>query len=284
VDRREFQKNLKRLEQKYRVFEYDHVVNPDRGAWSVLGDFTDKIIVDLGCGFGAVSLALSEQARTIVAIDASLDRLRFLALLAGFLHVTNLVVVHADFFNLPLVRDSIDRFVMIGVLEWVGTWDDSVPPSALQQRLLNGLRAFMHGDGEMWLGVDNRLNPLYLTGRTHHGDVPFSPLLPRKYAHLVTQVLRGHDYRTFTYSPNGYRQLLISADYPVVEIFYAFPSYKIPEICVTETGVELRMALPTSKVVSWQHRVGKWLYPWLLRVGVGRQIAPALFLRGRREK
>ena len=71
-------------------------------------------------------------------------------------------------------------------------------------------------EGTLVLGIESRLNSIYFLGRTNHGDIPFTPLLPRALANKITMLIRNKPYTTYTYTNTGYRKLLGCAGFSSV--------------------------------------------------------------------
>ncbi len=250
----EFFSNIKRLEETYQDFEYSYCLDPSRADWTILGNFQDKVVADLGCGYGTVSIPLALRARNVIAVDTCEERLNFLSLIACFRGVKNICAIHGDVLNLPLRKNAMDAMILFGLLEYVGTWGNSQEnPMRLQLDLLSHLRDYLSVGGELWIGIENRLNPLYFIGKTHHGDLPFTPLVPRKIADIFNYVIKRTTYKTYTYSKQGYKKLLKQAGYKDVEIYYPFPDYKLP-----------KFILSTDK--------DRLFSKWVAQVGLGPQV------------
>lgn len=224
----EFFNDIEHLEKAYRDFEYDYCLNPARADWTVLGDFKDKIIVDLGCGYGTVSHPLVARAKIVIGVDNALERAKFFSLVAGFRQIVNIIPIHGNVFDLPLKEGVIDVFVCMGLLEYAGTWKQGVRPIEVQRGFFEHLHRHLSERGEIWIGIENRVNPAYLIGKTHHGDLPFTPLMPRIVANAVSRLFKGEPYKTWTHSQRAYRKLLQTAGFETVEFYYPFPDYHIP--------------------------------------------------------
>lgn len=280
--------NTGRLEKTYRDFEYAYCLDPSRADWTVLGDFQDKVVADLGCGYGTVSIPLASRAKSIISVDACQERLRFLSMVARFRGIRNICPIHGDVLDLPLKGSKVDAIILFGLLEYVATWGNNQEcPETLQTRFLSQLRDYLSVGGELWIGIENRLNPLYFTGRTHHGDVAFTPLMPRKIADILTYALKRTTYRTYTYSKQGYRRILERAGYSDINFYYPFPDYKSPKFIlasdrgrlfsryVAQTGV----AAETRRLIYKAGFKGFRLVDWFRLYGV---FSPSYIIEAKR--
>jgi SAM-dependent methyltransferase len=224
----ELRLNVGRLEEEYEDFSYSYCLDSTRADWTVLGNFHRKIIVDLGCGFGSISLPLARIAKVVLSVDATLDRLSFLSIVSKLEGLKNVVPVHSDVLDLPLKEESVDAFIIVGLLEWMGTSKKQGSPTDQQRSFLKYICRLLSKDGEIWIGIENRLNPMYFLGATSHGDLPFAPLMPRPVADFVYRILRGTTYRTRTYTKSEYQKLLSSSGFKNIEFFHAYPHYQMP--------------------------------------------------------
>jgi SAM-dependent methyltransferase len=270
---RQFFHSISGFEKKYKFFSYSYCLDPARADWTVLGDFFQKVVVDLGCGYGGIALSLARRAKVVIAIDATLERIKFLSIVARFKNLKNIVSIHANVFDLPLRAKSVDVFIMVGLLEWLGTFSKSKSPFEVQQDFLRYLRNLLAKNGEIWIGIENRLNPLYFIGKTHHGDLPFTPLMPRFMANFIHRMFGKGEYRTWTYTRSEYWDLLRKSGFKDIEFFYSFPHYQSPKFIlssirprllidylssreVSQTNLKTTLALSLLKLSTYLHMTG----------------------------
>lgn len=279
----EFFNNIERFEKEYRDFDYDYCLNPARADWTILGDFHDKIVVDLGCAYGAVSQSLTARAKIMIGVDNTLERLEFFSLVAGFRQIKNIVPIYGDVFDLPFKEGVIDIFVCIGLLEYAATFKQGVRPIDIQREFLEHLCRHLSERGEIWIGIENRLNPMYLVGKTHHGDLPFTPLMPRIVANAVHRIFKGEPYKIWTHSQRAYRKLLQTVGFETVEFYYPFPNYQRPRFIVppkqrkvfrymsknpgfgSNSSIRHKMAIRVYKMLEWMGLLGVFAPAFLIR-------------------
>ncbi|NUN95487.1 MAG: hypothetical protein HUU16_04885 [Candidatus Omnitrophica bacterium] len=82
--------------------------------------------------------------------------------------------------------------------------------------------------GWLYVGIENRFGISYFLGAMDHSYLKYTSLLPRPLADWVTRRRRGHAYRTYTYSPIGYRRLLEGAGFGEIRFFGVMPTYSRP--------------------------------------------------------
>ncbi|NLZ49273.1 MAG: class I SAM-dependent methyltransferase, partial [Clostridiales bacterium] len=71
-------------------------------------DIKDKVVADLGCGTGFVSLALAREASIVFSVDNSTNMLKELKQLASKEKIKNIYPIRSSLDNLPLFDESLD--------------------------------------------------------------------------------------------------------------------------------------------------------------------------------
>lgn len=71
-------------------------------------DIKDKIVADLGCGSGFISMALLDQAKIVFSVDSSRNMLKILNEESRSKGYNNLYSIKADLEDIPLFDESID--------------------------------------------------------------------------------------------------------------------------------------------------------------------------------
>jgi len=188
----------------------------------------DWSVLDVGAGWGTLSAGLAKVCRRIVALESAIERARFIDLRVRQDRLDNVRTVHGDLSSTKLIEDSFDLVVMNGVLEWLGWSDTTRNTRVVQVEMLHKLGEAIKPGGYLYIGIENRFGTGYLLGAMDHSYLRFTSLLPRWLAHVVTNIFHRHTYRTYTYSPRGYRKLLESAGYSDIQIYGVMPNYSKP--------------------------------------------------------
>jgi SAM-dependent methyltransferase len=229
---------------------------PDTSAWTVL---------DVGAGWGSISLLLSPACQSVVALENVRERAQFIQLRALQDGAANVNVVCADMLAPPLPEGSCHLVVMNGVVEWLGLADTARDPRQVQVSVLDSARRLLRPGGYLYVGIENRFGyPLFLGLRDHSGE-RFTSLMPRRVATWYLRRLRRagyrerrrtgsslEQYRTYTYSARGYRKLLADAGFASCQLYRVLPTYNRPyAIAPLESGRLIhyytsRVLTPTS--------------------------------------
>ena len=187
-------------------------------------------ILDIGAGLGSVTAALAPFARRVIALEPVALRARFIARRCAEDGLANVTVAQGSALRLPIAPASIDVAVLSGVLEWVGK--GTRHPGETQLAVLKAIRRVLKPGGALVIGIENRIGIWFFFGRQDHSYLPFTSLLPRAVASLVTRIVRGHPYDTYTYTHRGYRRLLATAGFAEVATVLPIWSYNAPDFLV----------------------------------------------------
>ena len=99
----------------------EYMLGLGRAGWKfLLPVSSESRILDLGCGWGTLAYGLADNAKEVVAMDSTMERMRLLALRSQQEGRENIkVICGGDGKHLPFADDSFDLVVVNGVLEWV---------------------------------------------------------------------------------------------------------------------------------------------------------------------
>lgn len=239
----------------------DNLVVDGRYAWKVFLDLAPGLkMLDLGCGLGNLSKNLAPHVGKLYAMDLTYERLGFAKnRFATFNRDDDIALLAAgDSARLPFRDSSMDIVVLSGVLEWVGQGDMSEydegsklgrlwrgllspigrrSPRRLQLDFLKEIRRILKESGQLFVGIENRLNHEYFAGRPdHHSSLPYGALLPRMLANLYSLYRNRQPYRTYTYSLGGYRQLMKDAGFNESEFVSLHQGYSFVEEMIPASG------------------------------------------------
>lgn len=188
--------------------------------------------MDLGSGWGQIARPLA-ATRPVVALEPVAERLAFIKASAAQDGVHDrLAYVEADYLELEF-KTKFEVICAIGVLEWVGAFQQDSDPQERQRAFLRKIKSDLTMGGCLVLGIENRLGLKYLLGcPDDHLGVPGIACLPAPVAARTWLASTGQVLRSFTYSQSELRSLLVEAGFHQIEFFGAFPDYKLPTAIV----------------------------------------------------
>ncbi len=252
----------------------------------------DWRILDMGAGWGALSVALAAISKEVVALESAFERIRFIQTRVTQDGIGNVTPVHGTLSSPPLPPNSFDLVAMNGVLEWLGWADTNRGTHAVQLDQLRKARSLLKKGGWLFIGIENRFSMSSWLGAMDHSYLKYTSLMPRPLAHMITYLLKGHTYRTYTYTPWGYRRLLTQAGFTSVEFYGVLPNYSRPiNYWPLGEGLPLKRLIQvlaqekphghTWKVQMALAMVEKTPTRWVGEIS--RFLAPHLLIRARRE-
>jgi ubiquinone/menaquinone biosynthesis C-methylase UbiE len=195
----------------------------------------ESVILDAGCGWGAITTQLARRARTVFGIDSTLETLQFLKIRAEQEGIHNITLVRTDPFDsgkLPFEDNMFDVISLIGVLEWIGSANTNEKPGSSQIKALKEFYRILKPGGHLCLGIESRYGIGFWMGRGDHPDTKYTSIAPRWLADILTQKQKKHRYTTWTYSHTQLKKLVTNAGFNIKSTFWPIPSYRFPEIII----------------------------------------------------
>lgn len=190
-------------------------------------DVANKAVVDLGAGYGSLSIAAAKAGATsVAAVDIYPERLAAIAARAKEQGAI-VGVVEANLLDgVPEVRDA-DLVLLIGVVEYAGLWERHTDVRALQRRVFQTAFDCLKPGGQLVFASKNRLWPRFIL-RDANTRLPLVNVLPRKLADLMNVRLTGEPYRHHIHSPRGWSALIEAAGLEPAAYYLPFLSYQLP--------------------------------------------------------
>lgn len=194
--------------------------------------------LDVGCGFGTLTLGLTRRFSSVVGVDPLPLRLAVADARARSDGVTNVQFVQANGHLLPLGSGTFDLAILNGVLEWAAL-SCSEDPATAQVRLLSEVRRALNDDGLVAVAIENRfaLETWNLTPDTHTGML-LMPLLPRWLARALYRLRVGNRLSVQLHSRRGYRKLFRQAGFASVRVLDVSPSYNDYDVVIDPQDAE----------------------------------------------
>lgn len=278
IKKEDFYQNFEEYENDFFDFSYDYCVNPRRTDWTLLGDFHNKIILELGAGYGNASISLSKYAKHIFAVDATLERIKFCSLRAKMEEIDNLTALHADVTDLPFKNKSFDTIIMIGLLEYGINFYDKKSDINNQIIFLESLKDLLVEDGEIWIAVENKYSFIHFLGSVYHQEIPYTPLFNMEINKFIYKLLK-RNMEAFLHSKKGYKKILNDAGFYNIKFFYSFPNYKMPKYISSDEDIILDIIKNHLKSKN------KLLVPLIdlfYKNKIAKILIPSFFIRARK--
>ena len=179
----------------------------------------DKRILEIGCGCGAISRYLGENAAEVVSVEGSLRRAAIAR--SRCRDLKNVTVICAPSDTLPDLGEF-DAVLLIGVLEYARVF---VGENG-EQKLLQACRSRLKKDGKLFVAIENKIGIKYFAGaREDHVNIPMFGL--------------NNSYDETSVVTFGRKELLNElnkAGFTDTLEYIPLPDYKLPSTVVTPLG------------------------------------------------
>jgi len=263
-----------------------------RASWlPLLGIDENSVVLDIGCGYGAITNSLARAAGQVFSLEAVPERIEFTRIRMSQEGLSNVSLVQASALDPPFSDRMFDLVVVNGVLEWVGEWDHNGPPRDVQVGFLKQMRRILKPEGTLLIGIENRWGYNGAFGSIDHSGLPYTNLMPRSVAtwwlkrstraHTHTVLNSKREYRTYTYGAQGYRNLLADSGFPASLIYWPDPDYNQPfSLVPLDSGliadrVDALLSEPTAPLRYGLVRAAKRM---LARSGALRLVVPSFVI------
>ena len=180
-------------------------------------------VLEVGCGCGALSRYLGEQAKQVDAVEGSGVRAQIAALRCRDLD--NVQIIEHNFNTLDLPQNHYDAVLFIGVLEYAGRFIDTPGLTSEQavMTLLNKAAVSVKDSGVIVVAIENRTGLKYEDGAFEdHLAIP----------NVGIENYEGYDYTGIKTYDHCQWQTLIEDCGLLHRLYYPFADYKFPGLVI----------------------------------------------------
>lgn len=172
----------------------------------------DSRVLEIGAGCGAVTGALCDMAREVVAVELNPARAEVIA----WRHKgrSNLRVIAGNSQDVE-IDGKFDYLTLVGVLEYAGKYTDGDDPFA---DFLTKMKSHLKPGGTMIIAIENRHGLKYWSGASEDHTAKFFESI-EGYPHY-------NGVQTFT-KPQ-LKRLLARVGFSTTQFYYPWPDYKMP--------------------------------------------------------
>ena len=179
----------------------------------------DADVLEIGCGFGALTGVLADRAAHVAALDDSLFRARACA--KRWDKKDNLDVYAGQLRDIPFSQ-RFDVVTLVDILPRVAGGDKSLAPYVAY---LKSLLAYLKPQGRLLLAMDNRLGLKFICGaHDPYSDEPFGEL-------------SGVSDRGRLFTPAEVGEILAEAGFIYWKFYYPLPDYRLPQFVFTDDAL-----------------------------------------------
>lgn len=212
--------------------------------------------LDIGCGYGQMTLPLLAASWQVASLDPSENRLRFVQEVSRQEQPhERATFICADYLDTHF-QTRFDLCLCIGVLEWVGAFQSQGDPMDRQRFFLRKARKELAPGGTLIIGIENRIGLKYLLGcDDDHIGAPNIACLPGALANRIWREKTGQPLSSYTYTQAELEALLREAGFQEIEFFAALPDYKLTEelIPLSDQGSAFNAGMLSGELFRPEH-------------------------------
>jgi SAM-dependent methyltransferase len=190
-------------------------------------------ILEIGPGYGQMTVALSKRVASLDAIEADLGQARFCKIRTEQEGCRNVRIIAAGEAGIiPFGDGSFDGVVMNLVLEWCGIREMERSHEDVQRQYLSEIQRVLVPGGFFFVSTKNRYSLRLLTGGRdeHMSNIPFGSALPRWLGRLITS---GRRQKGYLHSYSELQMMLRVAGFNDISGFWAAPDMRWPKMYIS---------------------------------------------------
>ena len=198
---------------------YYHLTRTRRNLLNWYDFEPESDVLEIGCGFGALTGLLCDKCKSVTAVE--LSQRRALGALLRCREKENLEIIVGNLNDIEFSK-KYDYITLIGVLEYQGRFTDSDNP---YRDFLAKIRKLLKPNGKLLIAIENQYGLKYWCGaREDHTGVPFDGMNQYRF---TNQGIR-------TFSKEGLKNLIHESGFEHTYFYYPMPDYKLPTVVYSE--------------------------------------------------
>lgn len=248
--------------------------------YAVTSSYNKRKALDLNANTGIISHVVSDFFKEVIAYEYNPLLIEFMRLRFKQDKKDNIKLVRGNKLYLPFKNNTFDLIILNGGLATIPHFNSKGNPKETQINFLKECMQKISLYGQLIIGIENRVHFNYLLGGTPNGDIPFTTILPRPLANLITRIATKKKYLAYLYSFFGYKQILKKAGFKNIEIYIVIPDYYNPMIILPIRNNSIINKVITSSGSLPKNKIKKIIYIFLLKIGILKYLMHSFYIIG----
>ncbi len=225
----EIENEMLEIAKSFKPSEYNRVIT-ERKSWTILYHFSnvreniitampitkEDRVLEIGAGCGAITGALAKMAKSVDAVELSMKR----SLINAYRHrdCDNVTIKVGNFQMVEKhLEGQYDVITLIGVFEYACSYINGEHP---YEEFLRIIKKHLTPSGRLIIAIENKLGLKYWAGcREDHTGNFFEGI----------EGYEDKNCRVRTFSKKELDDMLKSEGFELVDFYYPYPDYKLPE-------------------------------------------------------
>lgn len=205
--------------QNYSWPVFYHLTRTRKNILSWFDFDKDSDVLEIGCGFGALTGMLCDKCSSVTSVE--LSQRRAMGTLLRCRDKENLEIIVGNLNDIKFTK-KFDYITLIGVLEYQGRFTESDNP---YRDFLAKVKQLLKPDGKLLIAIENQYGLKYWCGaREDHTGVPFDGMNQYLY---TNQGIR-------TFSRESLKELIKDSGFDNTYFYYPMPDYKLPTVIYSQ--------------------------------------------------
>jgi SAM-dependent methyltransferase len=234
---------------------YRIVTDPARSMALELLDLSSGCAcLDVGSGWGQLSIPMGQMGCRVVSLDLTIDRLKVLKQIARQ-EGARLDLVKGNILSFPFHENAFDLVVFNGSLEWVGMGrSEGQTIRECQVAALKNARKAVRRGGLVCVGIENSLGLKYLMGaRDDHTGLSGYSFRDDAAATAMLRDAGQNRQLAQTWGLAQLRRMAEEAGLSVRSVYGCFPDYKLPRHLIPVAEVDQFLL---TRPMDWREHHG----------------------------
>jgi len=274
---------------------FDYLTKANRADWRFNLPLNRHVrVLDIGSGWGQIPFLMADAYDEVWSLEYIKERIEWQQIRRLQEDINNLFLVQSSVTSLPFLHETFDIISMNGVLEWVGLMEKDIAVRELQLNVLKDIFQILKPGGFLYIGIENRIGYSMFLGEYDHSGMKFTSLMPRGLANYYVRNFKKNvyrtdtspnEYRTYTYSPSGYKKLLHDAGYSQVRLYWVETGYNNP-IAFAPINESRKIDYYYKQIIprNFTKKIAKIILRALIQCGFMKIFSPQLLIYAQKER